>query len=483
MKRDTTNRDETVDRGGQREPAALVLTVLCHPDPRRIGDRAAVPWQAGAAVEFARDTPTFDGDGGSRPLDDRGISRRPIELCMQRDGLRVEVSGGRPYQLDGRALAPTRLSLAALTRGASLSCGRRVLVSIEARAEVDGAPPAPITRALVGGSVAVEQLRARVALLAPHRFPVTIVGAPDTGRRAVAEALHAAGASPDGPYVAVAADALTADSITAYVARARGGALCLEDVDRLPEAAQRVMLRVLDGEAAEPSAARVLTTTAVDLEAAAAAERFEGPLAYRLCTAVVEVPPLRARRVDIPALFVAALDGHLDRAGGDGGLGARARGWLAPSLVDALLQHAWPGNLRELDNLALEVALGCHDAPRAALPARWGRPRPPMNGSPPSPPPTDALAWAVPPERLRAALRRHGWRVRPVSAELGVSRNTIYSMMGRLGIRRPSDLSAADILEALEAVGSADLDALAERLEVSARGLKLRLGALDLSLE
>ena len=478
MKRDTTNRDDTVDHGGQREPAAIVLTVLCHPDPRRIGDRAVVPWQTGAAVEFARDTPTFDGDGGPRPLDDRGISRRPIELCMQRDGLRIEVSGGRPYQLDGRALAPTRLSLAALTRGVSLSCGRRVLVSIEARAAARRAPPAPIARILVGGSVAMEQLRDRVALLAPHRFPVTIVGAPDTGRRAVAEALHAAGVSPDGPYVAVAADGSTADAITALVTRARGGTLCLQDVDRLPEAAQRVMLRVLDGEATA-SAARVVTTTAVDLEAAAAAGRFEGPLAYRLCTAVAEVPPLRARRVDIPALFVAALDAHLDRAGG---LGVQAPGWLPPSLVEVLLQQAWPGNLRELDNLALEVALGSHDAPRAALPARWSRPRP-TAVAPPSPPPTDALAWAVPPERLRAALRRHGWRVRPVSAELGVSRNTIYSMMGRLGIRRPSDLSAADILEAFAAVGSADLDALADRLEVSARGLKLRLGALDLSLE
>jgi len=92
-------------------------------------------------------------------------------------------------------------------------------------------------------------------------------------------------------------------------------------------------------------------------------------------------------------------------------------------------------------------------------------------------------AWAVPPERLRAALRRHGWRVRPVARELGVSRNTIYAMMGRLDIRRPSDLSAADIRAAVEAIGSTELERVADQLEVSTHGLKVRLRALGLSLE
>lgn len=484
MNRDTTYRDdETAGDGTQRGPARLVLTVLCHPEPHRIGERVAVPWQAGAAVDFARDTPAFTrADGAPRPLDDRGLSRRPVTLRMLPDGVRVEVSGSRPYQLDARPLAPTRLSLAALTRGVSLLCGRRVLVSIEARAAVEASLPAAAATSLDGGSAAMELLRARVALLAPHRFPVTVVGAPDTGRPAVVDALHIAGAHPSGPRVQAGADGLTADALAARVSSARGGTLCLEDVDRLPEAAQRALLRVLSDESADASTARVVTTTAVDLEAAAAGGRFDAPLAYRLGTATVEVPPLHARRVDIPALFVAALDAHFARS--NAALDARAPGWLPPALVDALLMHSWPGNLRELDNLALEVALASHAAPRATLPERWtsrAQGTPAVLGAT-SGRGGEALAWAVPPDQLRVALRRHRWRVRPVAAELGVSRNTIYSMMGRLGIRRPSDLSAADIFAAVSATGSRDLDEVADRLEVSARGLKLRLGALGLSL-
>ena len=89
---------------------------------------------------------------------------------------------------------------------------------------------------------------------------------------------------------------------------------------------------------------------------------------------------------------------------------------------------------------------------------------------------------SIGPEALLAALRASDWSVPRAAELLGVPRATLYSRMARLpGIRKATDLTREDIAEAMRVYGS-DLDAMAERLCVSKRGLKLRMKALGVEL-
>lgn len=491
----TTSEDGAGEQH-ERQPASLALTVLCHPDPGRIGERAVLPWRPGACLAFSRHAPSFSrgaasgSEGGEpAPLGDRGVSRRPLRIHLEVDRLRLESDEPLPYLVGGRALGPrSRVLLSALGDGCALRCGRRVLVWVEAKAEPESAwrGEGPLR----GHSDASIRLARRIETLAGHRFSVELRGEPDTGAEAAARALHDRGARPDGPWVTLYPARLeTTDDVGAAIrgahARARGGTLFIHDADRLSQAAQVALLHTL--ELAEHSddadAPRLITSTTTALELHAGSGRFLAALAYRLAVVHVELPPLRTRRVDIAPLFVDALRVRLDELGRLDRLSVQPP-WLTPPIVEALLRHGWPGNLRELDNLALEVALGADAHDSATLPPGW---------SPVTPSTADVAdawtvgiddrAWSVDPAALKDALRRHGWRARQTADELGVSRNTVYSMMGRLGIRRPGDLSAAEIAAAVEAVGSADVERVAARLEVSSRGLALRLGALGISLD
>lgn len=494
---DHTNLTATGTESGapsDRAPAALVLTVLCHPDPARIGEQAIEPWRIGAELVLSRATPAFARAADPRPLDDRGVSRRPLRLHIRADGLGASSAAPLAYTFAGQPLGrEALLPLPALLAGRPLRCGRRVLLWVEARAATPAADPARGRGPLAGPSAQAHALRARVALLAPHRFPVMVCGAPDTGRAAVARALHDEGPWAENPFV-VADPAADAAALDDALARARGGTLLIPQVEALPPAAQHRLARWLATD--DAAALRVVSTAAVDLEGRATAGRFDAPLAYRLRSAHIDAPPLRARPADLARLFVDALRDRLRTLGLPDPLAApREHPWLRPALVEALIAHTWPGNLRELHNLALDVALGAHDAPEAALPPGWppaaadARPAPrtpqPAAGSPADPTPPAALddrAWAVPPDVLRAALARQAWRVRQTAEELGIARNTVYAMMGRLGIRRPGDLGVADIQAAIEAEGSTDLERIARRLQVSTHGLRVRAAALGLGL-
>jgi two-component system NtrC family response regulator len=220
---------------------------------------------------------------------------------------------------------------------------------------------------LVGSTPELVAARELVARAGPTRAPALFSGDPGTGKAHLAQALHQASPRRDGPFVRVScaglseplleaelfghgAEALpeTAGWRAGRIEQAHGGTLFLQEVGRLPAALQLRLLAVIqtgqieriDGPPTQVDV-RVVASSQEDLVRRVEQGRFREDLYYRLAVVSVALPPLRARRDDIPALaahFVAEASTAL---------GKEVRG-LAPGALVALFSHAWPGNVREL---------------------------------------------------------------------------------------------------------------------------------------
>lgn len=202
---------------------------------------------------------------------------------------------------------------------------------------------------------------------------VLLQGESGAGKGQAARALHAASPRAEGP-LAIANLAAVAPTLIegalfghergAYTGadRARvgmfraaeGGSIVLDDIDLLPREAQVKLLRVLQERIVEPLGAeeavpvdvRVIATTNRDLRQEVAEGRFREDLYFRLAVVTLDVPPLRARKDDLPELAQALTERVAERVG-------RAPRPLAEDGLARLVAHPWPGNVRELEN-ALE---------------------------------------------------------------------------------------------------------------------------------
>src|SRR5262249_42293002 len=156
-----------------------------------------------------------------------------------------------------------------------------------------------------------------------------------------------------------------------------GGTLFLDEIGAVPLELQPKLLRAVEegvvrpvgAEAASPVDARLVAATCEPLEAMVAERRFRADLYERLAVCVVQVPPLRERGEDIPALCRPPLDAS--------DLGDRL---LTADAIAALRGHRWPGNVRELRNVLVQAAVGADRVIEAAhvagvLAERCGRVR------------------------------------------------------------------------------------------------------------
>jgi two-component system response regulator PilR (NtrC family) len=229
---------------------------------------------------------------------------------------------------------------------------------------------------LIGHSAAMDTLRQMIARVARSQAPVHISGESGTGKELVARLIHESGARAEGPFVPVNCGAIPTElmeselfgykrgSFTGAVAdskgmiqSAEGGTLFLDEVADLPLHMQVKLLRVIQektvrpiGEAREvPVDVRILSATHKSLATLVRDGRFREDLYYRINVIEMRVPSLREHREDIPDLAEAILR-RLSRR-----LGVEAPEISAEAL--AMLQvHAFPGNVRELENV-LERAL------------------------------------------------------------------------------------------------------------------------------
>jgi DNA-binding NtrC family response regulator len=251
--------------------------------------------------------------------------------------------------------------------------GKRLREGAQALAEkvpAGGGPPL-----IIGKSPAMLRLEQTIAQVAPSDCSVLIMGPSVTGKELVARALHALsprgqGPSP-GPFLAFNCASLSEDLVAnelfghekgAYTGadRARaglleaahGGTLFLDEIGDMPLGTQVKLLRVLQerelirvgGTKAVPLDVRVVAATARDLKQAAAHGAFRQDLYFRLNVVTLHLPPLAERKSDVPLLAYHFLHRISRRTG-------RPIKSLSPEALAMLESYAFPGNVRELENI------------------------------------------------------------------------------------------------------------------------------------
>ncbi|HEU4578195.1 MAG TPA: sigma-54 dependent transcriptional regulator [Polyangiaceae bacterium] len=256
------------------------------------------------------------------------------------------------------------------------------------RAQMEKGAPAQL---LVGKSRAMTAVLDMISRVAPMRTTVLITGESGTGKECVARAIHQRSDRADKPCLVVNCGALpealmeselfghekgaftgATGKHTGIFREADGGTVMLDEVGELSLPLQVKLLRVLQERKVKPVGSsqeipidvRVLAATNRDVEAEVAEGRFRQDLYYRLNVIRVELPPLRNRAEDIPALTERFVQRFAKEMGKD------VRGLTADALR-ALERYTYPGNVRELENiieravaLAGSRAIGLGDLPR-----------------------------------------------------------------------------------------------------------------------
>jgi DNA-binding NtrC family response regulator len=315
---------------------------------------------------------------------------------------------------------------------------------------------------LVARSPAMAAVVALVRRAAASDATVLITGESGTGKEVVARAIHSTGERRAGRFVAVNCAAIPESlieselfghargSFTGATAEhrglfedAHGGTIFLDEIADLPLAMQVKLNRVLQerrvrrvGATEElPVDVRVIAATNVELKARVAAGQFREDLYYRINVLHIELPPLRDRREDIPALAAFLLERHGARRE------ERPEGFTEEAL-SALVKYAWPGNVRELEN-AIERALAVTDGPRIELEALPGevagvlRPRA-THGTETHLSYREVVDLArdrASREYLITLMRELGGNVTEAARRAGMERESLHRLLKRYGVR------------------------------------------------
>jgi DNA-binding NtrC family response regulator len=223
---------------------------------------------------------------------------------------------------------------------------------------------------IIGRSRLMRDIIERAERVAQSKSTVLITGETGTGKELVARAIHNRSAQRDMPLIKVNCAAIpetlleselfghvrgaftgAATSKKGKFALADGGSIFLDEIGTMSPALQAKLLRVLQEREFEPLGSertekvdvRVIAATNRDLRQMVVEAKFQEDLYYRLNVIPMELPPLRDRRDDIPALVDHFVSKHAQRTG-------RRVDGVADGVVQALQQYDWPGNVRELEN-------------------------------------------------------------------------------------------------------------------------------------
>ncbi|WP_431513161.1 sigma-54-dependent transcriptional regulator [Variovorax sp. DAIF25] len=294
---------------------------------------------------------------------------------------------------------------------------------------------------LIGRSSAMHKLRRLVLDVANSDADVLILGETGTGKELVARCLHDCSRRKEGNFAAINCGGMPealfesemfgheAGAFTGAAKRrigkiehARGGTLFLDEIETMPMSLQVKMLRSLQERQFErlgsnelrPMDSRVIAATKADLLAAAREGKFRDDLYYRLGVVILNLPPLRERREDIPLLFTHfAMQAALRHE--------RELPAVASHHLEALMAHAWPGNVRELRNIADRFVLGLWEGNEAT------------RGMTPGERSLDEQLAQFERYLIHEALEACNGSASAAAERLGVPRKTLYDKMRRLG--------------------------------------------------
>ncbi len=237
---------------------------------------------------------------------------------------------------------------------------RMVLDARDLRRDLGDGPT--IMKKLIGASPVMERLREEILDIAQAEGHVLIDGETGTGKTLVAHALHAVGAKGAREFVIVHCAGKEEEELgreifgpmleggsRPAIEEARGGTLVLEDIEALPEALQARLLAWINQQG-EPPETRIIAISNLQEQGKTVEDRLRPDLFYRLAAMRITLPPLRARGEDILILFTRLADQF-----------AEEYGCAAPTVsaqeAAQLLQAPWPGNIRQLTNIAERAVL------------------------------------------------------------------------------------------------------------------------------
>jgi len=378
---DQKDSQQTLELRARPEPGPFYVEVGCSD-----GEVRLLELGQGQLLTFG------SGCAAAVRLPDRTVSGLHCELVADEEGVVVRDLTSKNGVFVGGARVPrARLDPSG---GACFVIGRSTVTVRPARGSVSTAASA--LPGIVGSSEPMRRIAEEVRRHAGTRAPILIQGESGTGKDLVAKAIHALG-RPTGPYLPLNVGAIAeslADSelfghrrgaFTGAVAHRQGafeqahqGTLFLDEVAELSVGVQVRLLRVVEDGAVRPLGAHTSSSVDVRIVSASWASlservedgRFRGDLYHRLSMVTLQLPPLRQRRSDIPALasvLLRRLEPELGRKqiGGDA--------------LAVLVAHDWPGNVRELASVLYRAAASASGAEilaqHLAVNARYVGPR------------------------------------------------------------------------------------------------------------
>lgn len=490
-----------------QDRTARVVTIVFHPDPRRIGERWLVPERSSRALVLGRQQPLFSpaAEGDAQPLNDPHISRQALSLAFSDAGVSIApLPDACRCRVDGSWITSAQtLDSAALRRGIALQLAHSVVLLLREQR----VPPEPLAKlseaakgaALCGSSFYMQSLRQQLVRVAESGLDVLIRGETGSGKELVARALHAHSERRSGPLVAVNMAAIPAGVAPAalfgsvrgaftgaernnrgYFQQAEGGSLFLDEIGDTSEDVQPQLLRALQEREVQPVGGKLQKVDVRVLSATDAAldgpdSNFRSALRHRLGSAEVLVAPLRVHPEDIGELLCHFIAQACVETGRSALLpepdsdDLRIAQWA--ELFHLCLRHDWPGNVRELANCARQVVLDSDAGIRA--PALL------LQQSAAAVAEEYAQAGPQAPvelgdDALRALLEQEHYEVTAAARRSGMSRQALYRRLPELGLRLASQVPEAALQRAL-ADGEGDIKAAARLLRVSAVALRNRV--------
>ena len=315
---------------------------------------------------------------------------------------------------------------------------------------------------IIGSSPEMQKVFRMMATVAPTGSTVLINGESGTGKEIVARAIHYNSTRKDRPFVVVDCGSIPENLVESelfghvkgsytgamsteagLLEAADGGTLFLDEVSNLPPAAQMKLLRVLQEREFRPVGGknsvrldlRVISATNRELRMMAKEGSFREDLYYRLNVFPINLPPLRDRMDDIPALAYHFLSRYSEEIGRD-------LPHISAHAMKCLIAHDWPGNVRELENVIHRAVIVCPS--RVLKPEHIIIPRTGLADTPKSLEDLKKQKKALRDKSvediekgfLTAALGRNNWNITKAARDVGMQRTNFHALMKKYLISR-----------------------------------------------
>jgi two-component system NtrC family response regulator len=304
---------------------------------------------------------------------------------------------------------------------------------------------------VLGESAPMRSIFDAIRKVATTDAPVLILGESGTGKEMVAKATHQRSNRKDGPFIAINCGAIPETLLEselfghekgaftgAHVQRkgriesANSGTLFLDEIGEIPLPLQVKLLRFLQEQTIERVGGRqsiqintrVVAATNADLKKNMALGKFREDLYYRLAVVQISLPPLRERDNDVRLLAQYFLNRFAAEV-------SKPNLTFDQEAIRTLNKYSWPGNVRELENCVRRAVIMAEGKRVTARDLELN-----SSGLGPHVVTLKDARESVERQMLQQALKKHGGKIAPAAAELGLSRPTIYELMDKLGISR-----------------------------------------------